>query len=124
MKTVFQILAVLMYFWCAVSPLVFIAWAVFGAPRSTTDKFSPVKGWEIAVGLGTITCFVAVISSGVSEWLTFIPESWGSTDEDGEFVSARRGISYIFGFVGALGVFHLLGCYAAQRDSERKRKAS
>jgi hypothetical protein len=94
------------------------------APRSTTDKFSPVKGWEIAVGLGTITCFVAVISSGVSEWLTFIPESWGSTDEDGEFVSARRGISYIFGFVGALGVFHLLGCYAAQRDSERKRKAS
>jgi hypothetical protein len=124
MKAALQILAVLMYIWCAVSPLVFIAWAVFGFPRSSNDAFSPVKPWVMAVGMGTFLCFMLVIYSGVNEWLIFIPESWGSTDDYGEFVSARRGISSIVGFAGALGVFYLLGCYATQRDSERKRKTS
>jgi len=117
MKIAMQSLAVLVYIWLAVSPVIWIFWSVFGFPEADEYSSRPPKFWFVAIFLGAIGAFGFIISAGLDQCLIFLPESWGSIDEDGQFVSVRSAISKTLGAMASLGIIYLI-----DEKTKHKRK--
>lgn len=64
------------------------------------------------------------IYGGISASLFWMPDSWGTHDEDGEWTPYKLSIAMIFAVVGALGFASMLGDYCRLRieDQERREK--
>lgn len=102
MKTAGTIFVVLIVAWLVVSPVMWIYWHV---KRGNDHESSP---YVLPVVIGTFLAFMAVISEGMNAVLVFIPDSWGSKDEAGEFVTTRRSIGMIVGFIGSIAVMQMM----------------
>jgi hypothetical protein len=61
----------------------------------------------VSVGIGVTVISVLLIEP----LLFFIPESWGSYNEDGEFLLTRLYLAVLIGFTAAFGIGRLLSKY-------------
>lgn len=103
-----SILLVAIFFlklWFLLSPIVFI-WLFCDGTRRNFFK----KKYEFTYMLGSGVVFVGAfffltiaLSSGIEQFLSFIPDSWGSVDEDGTITTGSKSWSYSIG--GLLALF-------------------
>lgn len=54
--------------------------------------------------IGSLFGLIIFFSAGFEKALFFIPEDWGGIDEDGDWRSAKEGLSFIFALLTSVGL--------------------
>lgn len=103
MKTFMWLVGAVIIAWLVLSPLV---WGYWYTKDVETQRS---RGWGYLVGLGAFISCVYVLTEGIHAGLSFMPDSWGGYDEDGEYVTMRRSISFTGGLLGSLALMDLMG---------------
>ncbi len=103
MKTAISLIVIVGIAWLVISPF---AWGYRYIKGFDTGRDS---GWGCVFAFGAFFACVYVLQEGIHSALAFLPDSWGSHDESGEYVPLRRSISSIGGLVGTLLLIDLLG---------------
>jgi len=65
-----------------------------------------------------LTVLTVFMSGGVEKLLFFVPDSWGTVDEDGYFLSYRKSFSFTVGFLIALW----FGCFTLPELLNKKEE--
>jgi len=102
LKTIAIIFAVVLLAWLVISPIAWIYWRFNRKAETRAEKF------RIPVLVGTFIALLVIIAEGIEHALVFIPWSWGSEDEYGEFVSTRERLGYLGGLAGAISIMWLV----------------
>ena len=106
MEIAFYVISILASLWLIISFLICLFWLFNLDLREDFFIKHRKVGFIIAVG-GFLAIFL-MITEGIRSFLGFLPDAWGSYDEEGEFHAVRDSIS---AFVGLLAAFTLARAY-------------
>lgn len=106
MEIAFYVISVPASLWLIISFLICLFWLFNLDLREDFFIKHRKVGFIIAVG-GFLAIFL-MITEGIRSFLGFLPDAWGSYDEEGEFHAVRDSIS---AFVGLLAAFALVRAY-------------
>lgn len=112
MTILLGILMVVGIAWLVMSSVLWTYWHVNKSPRSDEDT------WGCLIAGGAFIGYVAVLGSGVYQCLFFLPDSLGSWDGSGEWVTIRSTISATIGLGGAHGMMTLLTRHGREKPRQ------
>jgi len=122
MDIIIKIVLACLMVWILLSPLLLI-YLFFGKKQNTRLNCF-CNNYSGALITGTIITFTTVIGLGLSHLLFFIPDSWGYITYDGNYLSWRNLISYLFALLASIGIVFVLEGYNSYKkgNSELERK--
>lgn len=116
-------IVVLFRLWLFLSPLVFFPLLFLEDSRAALKRKHGIK-----YGIGSWVVFIGLFSSLVVAWqgvidpsLSFIPDSWGSDDEDGEFMSLRTSLTGVLAVALSFACVVVFDNFARLRDLKQRR---
>ena len=106
--------------WLIISPI--IAAYLHFFPNVREDFHKSHKTITATIYLGFFIAGLIIISNGIEYLLSFVPESWGWIDNESEYVTLRRFLSYMFGFFIMGYLVFLFEQYDNYRKQNNRRR--
>lgn len=120
MKLLIIIPAFLVSVWLLVSPVIVIFWFFHTDMR---DQFmGRHKKIAMAFFIGSFICIAGVLGQGFEEIFSFLPDSWGGYDEDGDFVTLRSSIAYTLSFFLTVFIAYVFDNLESLREENLRLK--
>ncbi|MBW2740859.1 MAG: hypothetical protein JRE64_18890 [Deltaproteobacteria bacterium] len=111
-------LAIPLFGWLIVSPIVFIWWFL---DTDNRDLFTERhKRIATVVFFGAFFSFFFVLGQGIEEFLVFISNDWGGYDEDGKFVSTRSSIAHTLALLLTFFFIYVFDKFEKMRTESRR----
>ena len=99
--------------WLIISPLVYIYW------HFNRDARQQYEEHVHAVFLGTLITLTVMIGAGLTQLLTFLPESWSNQIQGGDLVGMRGSIGFTIGLFVAIDFMRSMSKKQAFKDKKR-----
>jgi hypothetical protein len=114
LELILLILYIALGAWLTISPLVYIYW------HFNRDARHQYEEHVHAVLLGTLITLTLMIGAVLTQLLVYIPESWGSLNQDGIFVGMRGYMGFALGLLAAI---HFMQSMSKKKAVEDKKRA-
>ena len=109
--------------WLIVSPFLFAYIVINEGKRETVPKLGKdgfpktgISPRDLILFFSVMVSVFWIVSQGVQSLLLFIPEHCGNYDEIGEYITARKAISYTIGLWAGGGYLYILKNYRSSKS--------
>jgi len=121
MNVLFYLISIPFALWLIVSPIIVVRWFFF-CPDERLVYSRSHSAIAKGIYIGAFISFVAVVWGGIQNLLFFVPDDWGTFDEDGEFTSVKSMVAGVAALVLGFFIVHVLDRYEKMRSQNEAHR--